>query len=49
MGKHCSFEEVRSVYLKLAKKFHPDVALQGVDSPSEEAQKKVEDRFKEYS
>lgn len=33
----------------MAKKYHPDVALAGVDNPTAEHTKKVEDRFKEFT
>lgn len=41
--------QVRSNYLKMVKKYHPDAALAGIENPSEELTKKIEDRFKEFT
>ena len=53
LAKHCSEAEVRSAYLKMAKKYHPDAVIpglsQGEEEVSDEVRQKVESRFKEIS
>ena len=54
LGKHCSLQEVKSVYLKLAKKYHPDVAMNQLRNTGDQVEddkkaKAIEDRFKELS
>ena len=54
LAKHCKAEEIRSIYLKLAKVQHPDVKLVAYEQahgqkPSEEATAKIEEKFKELS
>ena len=48
LAKHCKAEEIRSIYLKLAKMQHPDVKVVAYEKahgrkPNEEAAAKIEE------
>lgn len=54
LAKHSKAEEIRTIYLKLAKKHHPDVKIAEYEKQhgmpaSEETRSRIEEKFKELS